>query len=182
MRSTSPQPKLAASPSKPIREVSEQPPAEQVRDDHRPVAQRTGSANRAASKPAGVEPEVEKPHPSTAALVRDLNLLKDELATAEAPSLPARVDTTLAARRSATTRQPDPVPAQPEINVEADLPYRILVHLFADAPQERLVVIDGKRLREGDELDDKYRITSITKTGVRLSDGQSEFELNVRSR
>ena len=127
------------------------------------------------------------PHPSTAALFRDLSLLKEEMESSEAISAhsaveprPSEREVKRAQRAGAAALDDEQFAARQRLRSDPLASYKILVHVFADEPEERLVVIDGKRLREGDTLNAQYRISAITQTGVRLSDGQAEVELYVQ--
>ena len=65
---------------------------------------------------------------------------------------------------------PEPVAGGlPHINVD--------LHVFADAPAQRFVVINGQRLREGDQLREGPRLERITPDGVILSYHGTRFQV-----
>ena len=56
-------------------------------------------------------------------------------------------------------------------------PLRLDLHVYADHPQDRFVMINMRKLREGDSLPDGVRVESITADGVVLSYNGSRFLL-----
>ena len=51
--------------------------------------------------------------------------------------------------------------------------------IYADAPAERMVFINGRRYREGESIDGRLRIEEIREEGVELSDQGQRFTLRV---
>jgi type II secretion system (T2SS) protein B len=77
--------------------------------------------------------------------------------------------------RSATpTIQAPPAPAAPAASA-----LRLEALIYADAPAERMVFINGRRYREGDSIDGRLRIEEIREDGVELSDQGRRFTLRV---
>jgi len=56
---------------------------------------------------------------------------------------------------------------------------RLEALIYADAPAERMVFINGRRYREGDSIDGRLRIEEIREEGVELSDQGRRFTLRV---
>jgi general secretion pathway protein B len=56
---------------------------------------------------------------------------------------------------------------------------RLEALIYADAPAERMVFINGRRYREGDSIDGRLRIEEIREDGVELSDQGRRFTLRV---
>ncbi len=97
------------------------------------------------------------------------------VAPAPAPSAPPRP------RSGTPTIQatPAPVPApRPPASPEA-ASLRLEALIYADAPAERMVFINGRRYREGDSIDGRLRIEEIREEGVELSDQGRRFTLRV---
>lgn len=97
------------------------------------------------------------------------------VAPAPAPSAPPRP-------RSGTptiqaTPAPAPAPRPPASPETASL--RLEALIYADAPAERMVFINGRRYREGDSIDGRLRIEEIREEGVELSDQGRRFTLRV---
>ncbi len=75
--------------------------------------------------------------------------------------------------------RPAPVPApRPPASPEA-ASLRLEALIYADAPAERMVFINGRRYREGDSIDGRLRIEEIREEGVELSDQGRRFTLRV---
>jgi len=56
---------------------------------------------------------------------------------------------------------------------------RVQALIYADAPAERMVFINGRRYREGDSIDGRLRVEEIKEEGVELSDQGRRFTLRV---
>ena len=56
-------------------------------------------------------------------------------------------------------------------------PLRLDLHVYAERPQDRFVMINMHKLREGDSLPEGVRVESITADGVVLSYNGSRFLL-----
>jgi general secretion pathway protein B len=100
------------------------------------------------------------------------------VAVVPAPSPPA----TPSRPRSGTptiqaTPAPGPGPRPPASPETAAL--RLEALIYADAPAERMVFINGRRYREGDSIDGRLRIEEIREDGVELSDQGRRFTLRV---
>ncbi len=53
-------------------------------------------------------------------------------------------------------------------------PLKLSLHVYADGPDGRFVILDGRRLGEGERLDARVRVTEIRRDGVVVEiDGQS---------
>jgi general secretion pathway protein B len=72
---------------------------------------------------------------------------------------------------------PAPAPRPPTSPETASL--RLEALIYADAPAERMVFINGRRYREGDSIDGRLRIEEIREEGVELSDQGRRFTLRV---
>jgi hypothetical protein len=72
---------------------------------------------------------------------------------------------------------PAPAPRPPASPETASL--RLEALIYADAPAERMVFINGRRYREGDSIDGRLRIEEIREEGVELSDQGRRFTLRV---
>ncbi len=71
------------------------------------------------------------------------------------------------------------IDALPE-DVKASLPAMTFSsHIFADAPDLRIVNINDRKLREGDWLNSQVRVVEITEEGVLLQSGRYRFEMSV---
>ena len=53
-------------------------------------------------------------------------------------------------------------------------------HLYSDVPAERLVVINMRRYREGEQMASGPRIDAITPRGAVLSHASRRFRIDVR--
>jgi hypothetical protein len=74
---------------------------------------------------------------------------------------------------------PPPVAARPPASPETAA-LRLQALIYADAPAERMVFVNGRRYREGDSIDGRLRIEAIREDGVELSDqGGRRFTLRV---
>ena len=95
--------------------------------------------------------------------------------SAPAPSAPAPSTSSpppAAAARSAPPAARSAPPAE-----AAGL--RVQALIYADAPAERMVFINGRRYREGDSIDGRLRVEEIKEEGVELSDQGRRFTLRV---
>lgn len=59
-------------------------------------------------------------------------------------------------------------------------PLNVNIHVFAEQPQSRFVVIDMRRFREGDSLPGGYRLRSIAPQGLVLEHQGQVFLMTVR--
>ena len=55
-------------------------------------------------------------------------------------------------------------------------------HMYSSIPRFRSVIINGKRLKEGDYFTPKIQLREITDTGVIMSDGKTLFSVDVLGR
>lgn len=77
----------------------------------------------------------------------------------------------------AETELPPPPPPQPVVNAdtpvasleEAARKMKMTILMYSDAPSERMVFIDGKKYVEGDHVEGRYLLESITMEGAVLS-------------
>jgi hypothetical protein len=65
---------------------------------------------------------------------------------------------------------PPPVDNTPAL-LEAISRMKLDVFVYADVSDKRMVVIDGRRYVEGDQIEGRYLLESITSEGVVLSHG-----------
>jgi hypothetical protein len=82
-----------------------------------------------------------------------------------APATPAPTPPT------ASVARPAPPPEATALRVEA--------LIYAETPAERMVFINGRRYREGDSIDGRFRIEEIREDGIELSDQGRRFTLRV---
>ena len=109
-----------------------------------------------------VDTKVEKPAPSR----------QEPGAPAVPPARPRSGTPTIQA-----TPPPAPAPRPPASPETASL--RLEALIYADAPAERMVFINGRRYREGDSIDGRLRIEEIREDGVELSNQGRRFTLRV---
>jgi hypothetical protein len=64
---------------------------------------------------------------------------------------------------------PPAIPATPPTLVDAMAKMKLDLFLYTDVPADRMVVINGRRYIEGEQVDGLYRIESITREGALLS-------------
>src|SRR5262249_29797331 len=95
--------------------------------------------------------------------------------TPATPSVPAPTPSTPAPSAPAS---PPPAVARSAPPAEAAA-LRVEALIYADAPAERMVFINGRRYREGDSIDGRLRIEEIKEAGVELSDQGRRFTLRV---
>jgi hypothetical protein len=98
-------------------------------------------------------------------------------AVAPAPSAPASPRPRSGTPTIQAAPAPAPVPRPPASPETASL--RLEALIYADAPAERMVFINGRRYREGDSIDGRLRIEEIREEGVELSDQGRRFTLRV---
>ena len=55
-------------------------------------------------------------------------------------------------------------------------------HMYSSRPQYRSIIINGKRLKEGQFFNREIQVVEITDSGVILSNGQTEFEVDILGR
>jgi general secretion pathway protein B len=125
------------------------------------------------------ETKVEKPAPprleASTPVVPPAAAPPVAVAPAPAPSAPPRP------RSGTPTIQATPAPAlapRPPASPET-ASLRLEALIYADAPAERMVFINGRRYREGDSIDGRLRIEEIREEGVELSDQGRRFTLRV---
>ena len=102
------------------------------------------------------------------------------------PITRAPVDPSLAAPRPLVTRSRAATTTPNDVRTINELPdslagglphVNVDLHVFADAPAQRFVVINGQRLREGDQLREGPRLERITPDGVILSYRGTRFQV-----
>lgn len=96
-----------------------------------------------------------------------------------APSRPAPVTTTPTPRPTAPAVATAPVPPPPELEREIP-PIRIAMHGYTPVARDRLVMIDGALLREGEAVAPGLRLEEITPDGVVLGYKGYRFHRSVR--
>jgi general secretion pathway protein B len=116
------------------------------------------------------ETKVEKPAPSRPA--PSIPAVPPAAAPAPASPRPRSGTPTIQA-----TPAPAPAPRPPASPETASL--RLEALIYAEAPAERMVFINGRRYREGDSIDGRLRIEEIREEGVELSDQGRRFTLRV---
>ena len=94
--------------------------------------------------------------------------------TVPAPSPPARPQAAPSpgvVRPPAAVVAPSPPaqPAPPTTLVDALAKMRLDLFVYTDVPADRMVVINGRKYGEGEEVDGLYRVESITREGALLS-------------
>lgn len=77
-----------------------------------------------------------------------------------------------------TSPSPPSVAARPP-TVPQTSALRLEALIYADAPAERMVFINGRRYREGDSIDGRLRVEEIREDGVELSDQGRRFIVRV---
>jgi general secretion pathway protein B len=127
------------------------------------------------------ETKVEKPAPSrpepSASAVPPAAAPPVAVAPAPAPSAPVSPRPRSGTPTIQATPAPAPAPRPPASPETASL--RLEALIYADAPAERMVFINGRRYREGDSIDGRLRIEEIREEGVELSDQGRRFTLRV---
>jgi general secretion pathway protein B len=96
-----------------------------------------------------------------------------------APSRPASVTPTPTPRPTAPTVVVAPAPPPPELEREIP-PIRIAMHGYTPVARDRLVMIDGALLREGEAVAPGLRLEEITPDGVVLGYKGYRFHRSVR--
>jgi len=100
------------------------------------------------------------------------------------PTLQPTPATATAPAAAPSTSAPS-APASPPAAVARSAPpaeaasLRVQALIYADAPAERMVFINGRRYREGDSIDGRLRVEEIKEEGVELSDQGRRFTLRV---
>ena len=86
------------------------------------------------------------------------------------------------ANRGAMTTRPPPSMANPSFDVQARLAnIRFSSHIYAQDQALRMVVIDGQRMKEGDQLSGGIRLLNITEAGVVFTYQGDRFPIDVLS-
>ena len=142
----------------------------------------------AAEEQTDSEPSQPRVSPATEDLVRDLSRLVQRVPPEPSPSPPPTLTT-------ATPVSPPPAPpatapaAAPQPPALSELPWdvraglgalEVNAHLYSDVPTERLVVINMRRYREGEQMSSGPRIDAITPRGAILSHASGRFRIDVR--
>ncbi len=129
---------------------------------------------------------VEKPSPTAAA--KPSSPTREPRADAAPPQTQPKPSAPLPAspRASTPTVQPTPTPSATPPGAAArpaapqdSAGLRVEALIYADAPAERMVFINGRRYREGDAIDGRLRIEEIREDGVELSDQGRRFTLRA---
>lgn len=55
-------------------------------------------------------------------------------------------------------------------------------HMYSSRPEFRSIIINGKRLKEGQHFNRELQVVEITDSGVILSNGRTEFEVDILGR
>ncbi len=156
---TPPQPTVAA----------QAPPAPSIPAAATPAASTPAASTPAAAGPvpAGVEPQ---PAPAAGAAQVD----PDDYAPAREPSQSSGVS--FHVRRA--TESGVPLYSEAGTAPGSGVPQlRLDLHAYAPRPEDRFVLINMKKLREGDSLPEGVKVESITPDGVILSHNGSRFLL-----
>jgi general secretion pathway protein B len=86
-----------------------------------------------------------------------------------ATPLPTPITTSEPSLDAATRAAPaEPLPELSSIGHEARgrlPPLKVSMHVYSDDPSGRVVIIDGRRLREGDLIDERLRLVEIQRAG-----------------
>ena len=87
-------------------------------------------------------------------------------------------------RSGTPTIQATPPPPAPSSTARAPAPpeaagLRLEALIYAEAPAERMVFINGRRYREGDSIDGRLKVEEIREDSVELSDQGRRFALRV---
>lgn len=90
-----------------------------------------------------------------------------ELAMASPPPAPSAPD--IAGPQDALTGPAAGDVPRANLSAEALPPLRVSMHVFAEAPAQRFVILDGQRVREGDRITDELQVLEIRRDGLRLS-------------
>jgi general secretion pathway protein B len=86
------------------------------------------------------------------------------------------------ANRGAMTTRPPPSMANPPFDVQSRLAnIRFSSHIYAQDQALRMVVIDGQRMKEGDQLSGGIRLLNITEAGVVFTYQGDRFPIDVLS-
>lgn len=135
----------------------------------------------AKQEPSGV-PEI--PKNRRAGSVRTELLDNPLAAKSPLPDLPAEDDRRLpdsnapamTAKRPTTPPEPPLTPnyVAPELSMD--------VHVYSDKPNQRFVLINSKRYREGEQLKEGPMVEAITREGALLRYGEQRFMLTLQQR
>jgi general secretion pathway protein B len=129
---------------------------------------------------------VEKP--SRTAAAKPSSATREPRADAAPPQTKPSAPLPASPRASTPTVQPTPTPTPsatpPGAAARPAAPQdsaglRVEALIYADAPAERMVFINGRRYREGDTIDGRLRIEEIREDGVELSDQGRRFTLRA---
>lgn len=171
-----------------------------------PARQSTPAQQAATPKPAAdaSTPQPAEPERTTAATEPDN--IKEEPASQEAPAEqtvataeqpePAETEATENATRQEPQEPPTktPTPTQPAVATDTAPPLesmpgdiqvtahqlQVNVHVFAEDPAARFVLINLKRFREGDRLPNGARLAAITPDGMILELNGYRFLMTIR--
>ena len=125
------------------------------------------------ASPAPVAPPSAVAPPPTAAAPK---AVAPSVATAPAPA-PSRPRVGTPSIQPPPSAPPTAAPRAPVPPEAAGLKLEALI--YADAPAQRMVFINGRRYREGELIDGRLRIEEIREEGVELSDQGQRFTLRV---
>jgi len=130
----------------------------------------------AVATPGAARPGAGVPRPAVTAPVNTAATPGGAQATGPAPAAAGRAAATPAAAPNAPPGAPAPAaPATSNLPMYYELPYDvrrdlpalvISMHVFAAAPAQRFVVVDGERKSEGDTLKDGLTVREIRTDGV----------------
>lgn len=128
------------------------------------------------SKPRPIPDEVRNPPTSKPAPTRPLPTKKPAapMARPVVPSSPSR------------TPDPEPVSKPPlldvlPVNARRNIPaLKLDVHIHSDQARQRFVIINGRRYREGEQIEEGPVLEAITSDGATLRQGRQRFRLPVR--
>lgn len=88
--------------------------------------------------------------------------------------------------RSPLTSHPEPVSKPPlldvlPVNARRNIPaLKLDVHIHSDQARQRFVIINGRRYREGERIEEGPVLETITPDGATLRQGRQRFRLPVR--
>lgn len=143
-------------------------PAYQQPESQQPPTQASKPAPVAASKPAVIEPAVPAPRVEQPVVIKPTPAADNREQGAES-SMPS----------VGYLPQLEELPAYERDGIP-DMTFSS--HMFSSIPKYRSIIINGKRLKEGQFLNDEIQVREITDSGVVLSRGATLFEVDVLGR
>jgi general secretion pathway protein B len=162
-------PPPAATPAAPTGAPTVEPTSRLPNDPGFASVEREARAQLPAALPGAAPPPAPPAAPEPAPAPATEAVAPEAPPAAGATPFPAAIATPATALGAATSAAPvEALPDLASIGHEARgrlPPLKVSMHVYSEDPSARVVIIDGRRLREGDPIDERLQLVEIQRAG-----------------